>query len=58
MDTASYSFDIGSMSVSKRRSNDKVSSTADANSSHYDFALSVNDCHVSVCINMNNLELV
>ena len=38
-----YIFDMGSMTVSKRRSNDQVSSTADANSSHCDFALSVND---------------
>ena len=43
MDTSRYIFDIGSMSVSKRRSNDRVSSAADANSSHCDFALSMND---------------
>ena len=43
MDTSRYIFDMGSMSVSKHRSNGQVSSTADANSSHSDFALSVND---------------
>ena len=43
MDTARYIFDMGSMSVSKRRSNDQVSSTAAANSYHCDFALSAND---------------
>ena len=43
MDTARYIFDMGSMSDSKRRSNGQVSSTADANSSQCDFALSVND---------------